>query len=171
MTVVPPGVWTQPRQAKNWVPPSQRASQVVLVVKNLPANAGDIRDPGSIPGSGRSPGGGHGGLQSIGSQGVGHFSTHVPLSQWKLVQSILKTHTLLYLGKSSWPFPCINSLPLSPSLFLFLSLSLPPSPIPNSQQSCCTWISVFTQREKSVAASLWWISWRDSTDFPRGEEL
>ena len=36
------------------------ASQVVLVVKNPTANAGDIRDTGSIPGSGRSPGGGHG---------------------------------------------------------------------------------------------------------------
>ena len=33
---------------------------MALVVKNLPANAGDIRDLGSIPGSGRSPGGGHG---------------------------------------------------------------------------------------------------------------
>ena len=32
------------------------ASQVVLVVKNLPANAGDIRDSGLIPGSERSPG-------------------------------------------------------------------------------------------------------------------
>jgi len=33
------------------------ASQVVLVVKNpAPANAGDIRNAGSIPGSGRSPG-------------------------------------------------------------------------------------------------------------------
>ena len=30
------------------------------VVKNLPANAGDARDAGSIPGSGRSPGGGNG---------------------------------------------------------------------------------------------------------------
>jgi len=29
------------------------------VVKNLPANAGDLRDTGSIPGSKRSPGGGH----------------------------------------------------------------------------------------------------------------
>ena len=65
------------------------ASQVVLVVKNLPANAGDIRDEGSIPGSGRSPGGGMathssilawriawteepGGLQSMGSQTVRH---------------------------------------------------------------------------------------------------
>ena len=33
------------------------ASQVALVVKNLPANAGDMRDVGSVPGSGRSPGG------------------------------------------------------------------------------------------------------------------
>ena len=30
------------------------------MVKNPPINAGDIRDMGSIPGSGRSPGGGHG---------------------------------------------------------------------------------------------------------------
>ena len=59
------------------------ASQVALVVKNLPANAGDIRDVGLISGSGRSLGGGHathssilawripwteepGGLQSVG---------------------------------------------------------------------------------------------------------
>ena len=33
---------------------------MALVVKNLPANARDIRDSGLIPGSGRSPGGGHG---------------------------------------------------------------------------------------------------------------
>ena len=62
---------------------------VVLVVKNLPANAEDKRDTGSNPGSGRSSGGGHGnplqytgqripwteepgGLQSIGSQRVRH---------------------------------------------------------------------------------------------------
>ena len=30
------------------------------MVKNTPAKAGDLRDAGSIPGSGRSPGGGHG---------------------------------------------------------------------------------------------------------------
>ena len=35
-------------------------SQVVLVVKNLPANAGNARDTGLIPGSGRSPGEGNG---------------------------------------------------------------------------------------------------------------
>ena len=31
-----------------------------LVIKNLPANAGDIKDMGLIPGLGRFPGGGHG---------------------------------------------------------------------------------------------------------------
>ena len=65
-----------------------RASQVVLVGKNLPADAGDVRNAGSTPELGRS-GGGHGsplqdsclqnpmdrtpgGLQFIGSQRVGH---------------------------------------------------------------------------------------------------
>ena len=33
---------------------------VVLLIKNPPANAGDVRDMGFIPGLGRSPGGGHG---------------------------------------------------------------------------------------------------------------
>ena len=39
---------------------SARALQVALVVKNLPAIAGDIRDMDSIPGSGKSSGRGHG---------------------------------------------------------------------------------------------------------------
>ena len=59
------------------------------MVKNPPVNAEDLRDEGSIPGSGRSPGGGHGnslqcsclgnpmtdesgGLQSIGLHRVRH---------------------------------------------------------------------------------------------------
>ena len=37
-----------------------QAFQVAQVVKNPPANAGDMRDVGLIPESGRSPGGGHG---------------------------------------------------------------------------------------------------------------
>ena len=37
-----------------WAPP------VARVVKNLPDNAGDLSDAGSIPGWGGSPGGGHG---------------------------------------------------------------------------------------------------------------
>ena len=65
-----------------------RAFQAMLVVKNPPANAANVRDPGLIPGSGRSPGGGHSNplwyawriplteepdkLQFIGSQRTGH---------------------------------------------------------------------------------------------------
>ena len=36
------------------------ASQVALLVRNLPASAGELRNTGSIPGPGRSPGGGNG---------------------------------------------------------------------------------------------------------------
>ena len=39
---------------------NQGSSQVVLVINTLLANARDIRDSDSIPGSGRSPGGGNG---------------------------------------------------------------------------------------------------------------
>ena len=68
---------------------SSWASQVVLVVKNMPASARDTGNMGSTPGPGRSPGGGHGnhcnilawriprteepgGLQSVGLHRVGH---------------------------------------------------------------------------------------------------
>ena len=43
-----------------WPIVSQGASQVALVIKNPPANAGDVRNKGSVPGPGRSPGGQHG---------------------------------------------------------------------------------------------------------------
>ena len=46
----------------NW---ANRVSQVMLVVKNMPTDAGDIRDAGFIPGWGRSPGGRHSYLSSI----------------------------------------------------------------------------------------------------------
>ena len=38
----------------------EETSQMVLVVKNPPANAGDVRNSSSIPGSGKSPGVGNG---------------------------------------------------------------------------------------------------------------
>ena len=72
-------------------------SQVALVVKNLPANAGDIRNEGLIPGLRRFPGRGMaptpvvlpteipwterpGGLQSIGSQRVSHSWSDLALA-------------------------------------------------------------------------------------------
>ena len=47
-----------------------RASQAVLVIKNLPAVAGDIRDTDSMPGSGRSPG--------------GSIATHSSILAWRI---------------------------------------------------------------------------------------
>ena len=62
----------------------------MLVVKNLPANAGDIRDTGSIPGSGRSPGGGNGYL-------LQYFSWRIPWTEkpcgWAIVQRTTESQT------------------------------------------------------------------------------
>ena len=55
----PVSLWV-PGTVLSWVYVSLGASQVVLVVENLPADAGDAKDVGLIPGSGRSLGGGHG---------------------------------------------------------------------------------------------------------------
>ena len=58
------------------------ASQVALEINNLPANAGDIREAGSLPGSGRSPGGGHGNplqhscLENPMDRGAWHAAAH-----------------------------------------------------------------------------------------------
>jgi len=57
---------------------------VALVVKNPPANAGDIRDGGSIPGLGRSPGGG--------------MATHSSILTWRIPwieEPIAKSQTRL----------------------------------------------------------------------------
>ena len=92
------GLVVIPRKSTNHT--DIRASQVARVVKNPLANAGDIRDLGFIPGSGRSPGGGNGNpltsvlawsipwteepgeLQSIGLYRVAH--------DWVTCTSILK---------------------------------------------------------------------------------
>ena len=75
------------------------ASQVLLVVKNLPTSEGDMRDSSSIPGSGRSPGEGNGTyfrilawkipwteepgrLQSMGLQRVRQLSSEAPHSTY-----------------------------------------------------------------------------------------
>ena len=44
---------------RSWLFPFHRSGKVALVVKSPPTNAGDIREAGSIPGLGRSPGGGN----------------------------------------------------------------------------------------------------------------
>ena len=77
-----------------------RVSQVTLVIKNPPASAGDKRDTGSTPGSGRSPGGGNGSpfqyscLENPMDRGAGQAAVHrVTKSQTPLQR--LSTHTLV----------------------------------------------------------------------------
>ena len=79
-----------------------------LIVKNLPANAGDIRDTGSIPGLGRSPGGGHGNpLQyscldnPMDRQAWQTIAHRVPKSRTRLKQLISHTRKGHY-----WPLSC-----------------------------------------------------------------
>ena len=68
-----------------------QASQVVLRVKNLPADAGDKRDLGSVSGLGRSPGGGHGNLLQYSCLGN-------PVDRgawWAIVLGVAKSQTQL----------------------------------------------------------------------------
>ena len=67
-------------------------SQVVLAIKNpSPAKAGDVRDTGSISGSGKSPGGGHG-------NPLQYSCLENPMDReawWATVQRVLKSQTQL----------------------------------------------------------------------------
>ena len=80
-------------------------SQVVLVVNNLPANAGDVRDVGSIPGWGRSPGEGNGNplqyscLDNPMDRGAWWATVHrVTKSQTQLKRLSTHAHTSLSQG-------------------------------------------------------------------------
>ena len=53
-------VWRIPCRKESDMTEKVSLAQVALVVKNLSANAGDAREKGSIPGSGRSSGVGNG---------------------------------------------------------------------------------------------------------------
>ena len=67
------------------------SSQVALVVKNLTANAGDIRVMGLIPGSGRSPGGVH-------DNPLQYFCLENPMDRgawWATVHKVAKSRTQL----------------------------------------------------------------------------
>ena len=64
---------------------------MALVVKSLPVDTGDVRDVGSIPGSGRSPGGGHG-------NPLQYFSLENAMDRgawWAPVHTVTQSHTQL----------------------------------------------------------------------------
>ena len=68
-----------------------RASQVMLVVKNLPAHAEALRDASSVPGSRRYPGGGHGNPLQYSC-----LANPMDRGAWQaIVQRVVKSRTLL----------------------------------------------------------------------------
>ena len=75
---------------------------MTLIVKNLPDKAGDIRDLGSIPGSGRFPGGGHGNpllyscLENPMDRGAWQATIHTVVKRWTQLKQ-LSTHTPLFI--------------------------------------------------------------------------
>ena len=68
-------------------------SQEAQLVKNLPASVEDTRDTGSLPGSGQSPGGGHG-THSIFLPGESHGERSLAdYSPWSCKESDMTEHT------------------------------------------------------------------------------
>ena len=70
-------------------PSHSSAPQVVLLIKNPPANAGDRRDLGSVPGSGRFPGGRYG-------NPLQYSCLENPTDRgawWTIVQGVAKSQT------------------------------------------------------------------------------
>ena len=79
-----------------------RASQVALAVKNPPAKAGDLRDSGSIPGSGRFPGGRQGNplqyscLENPMDRGALQATVHGVTESWTQLKQLSTAHTVIY---------------------------------------------------------------------------
>ena len=100
------------------------ASQVVLVVKNLPASAADVRDLGLIPGSGRSPGGRHGNplqyscLENLhGQRSLGGYSPWGPKESDK---TEAPKHTCTHKSRCPCHLLCVSLIALIFFLFLYL---------------------------------------------------
>ena len=78
------------------------------VVKNLPANAGDIRDSGSVPGSGKSPGEGHGSpfqcpcLENPMKRGTWRSAVHRVAKSWTQMKQLSMHACMLNMQVCPW---------------------------------------------------------------------
>ena len=123
--------------------------QVALVAKNPPANAGDTGDLGSIPGSGRSPGGGHGNplqyscLETPMGRGAWRAAVRrVAESDTTEATVCTHTHTHNYSSGTSSVFTVVQATP--PSISGTVSSSraetlylINDSPLPNHHSTVC----------------------------------
>ena len=110
---------------------------MALVVKNLPANAGEARDSGSIPESGRSPGGGHG-------NPLQYSCLENPVdrgARWATVHGVTESQTRL---KQLSIHAC------SPVKFDFLRLEKAKEPIPVEAYNRCLVKGFPTHRAQKV---------------------
>ena len=79
------------------------ASLVTRLVKNLPANVGDTRDGGSIPGLGRSPEDGNGNplqqscLENFMDRGAWQATVHGVAKTWTRLSMHACTHTYTHI--------------------------------------------------------------------------
>ena len=96
----------------------KRASQVALVVKNLPANTGDVGDKGSIPGSVRSLGGGNDNLFQYSclkipiDRGAWQTTVQRVAKTWTQLNTLNSSHFLSTDSTTSYSFPiCMLSPP------------------------------------------------------------
>ena len=95
-----------------WLQPQALARSTplpgALVVKNLPANAWDLRDVGSIRGLGRFPGGGHDNplqyscLESSMARGAWWDTVHRVTQSWTRLKQLM-THACTPFPNSYWP--------------------------------------------------------------------
>ena len=90
------------------------------VEKNPPANAGTVRDVGSIPGSGRSPGGGHGNLQyscpeNPLDKGAWRATVH-EVQEPEMTEATARTHRKQYWFSKPVGSLAIQKRKLSPSI-------------------------------------------------------
>ena len=95
------------------------ASQVALVVKNPSASAGDVRTSGSMPGSGRPPGGGHGNLlqyaclESPMDIGAWRATVHKVAKSWTRLSDLASTPHLLGASPGSEQVPRHSGCPVA----------------------------------------------------------
>ena len=123
--------WQETNTALNIDTDIDRASQVTLVVKNLPADSRDIRDLGLISGWGRSPGERNGYplqyscLENVMDRGA----------WWATVHRVVKSRTQLKQLSTHAAAAAAKSLQSCPTLFHPIDGSPPGSPIPGILQA------------------------------------
>ena len=140
------------------------APQVELVVKNLPANARDIRDEGLIPRLGRSPGGRHDNtlqyswLEPSMDRGAWWATVHRVTKNWTWLKW-LSTHSTISFRSLQFSSVQFSSVAQScPTLCGPMNCSTPGLPVhhqlPESTQTHVHWVGDAIQPSHPLSAPL-----------------